>query len=134
MLPTKYIRSRFTVRPEKMREALSVAKEEQDEASSRPVSRRSSARQDKAEGAFFGQKVGKHHQNARRVAEQGSRGRAGDAHAQILHKDNVQHDVHSVGGNDRAHGQHLERSSRMAKLERTRLTPTKGDESRVKKA
>ena len=28
----------------------------------------------------------------------------------------------------------LERSSRMAKLERTRLTPTKGDESRVKKA
>ena len=67
-----------------MREALSVAKEEQDEARSRPVSRRPSARH---------------------VAEQGSCGRAGDAHAQILHKDNVQHDVHSVGGNDRAHGQ-----------------------------
>ena len=49
MLPTKYIKSRFTVRPEKMREALSVAKEEQDEASSRPVSRRPSARETKKE-------------------------------------------------------------------------------------
>ena len=53
MLPTKYIRSRFTVRPEKMREALSVAKEEQDEASSRPVSRRSSARRTKRKVRFL---------------------------------------------------------------------------------
>ena len=46
-------RPKMCIRDRKMREALSVAKEEQDEASSRPVSRRSSARRTKRKVRFL---------------------------------------------------------------------------------
>ena len=131
MLPTKYIRSRLTIRPEMIREILSVAKDELLDTSSRHASRMSSLRRTNRKVRFLENRYG----SATKIPAALPSSEAAAAPATPMRRNFMNTTSRMMFTPLAAITEpiaSLERLSTMANPDRIRFTPTNGVESSVK--